>query len=183
MPIHECIRFRGSGRGCENCKVKKRDLCDDLTRTLQRIESNLRRFPLFSEKDREDIIDVIMTDVMNGIHNFRGDSAFGTWVWAIYRRIRSKHRSHDYVPLEDMDIENADHEQMENKVLFDQVLSALRKFQPKNPECAQLITFFYEMSMKGKTQKEMAEEIGMVPNSFNVKLSRCIQKFREELDE
>lgn len=67
---------------------------------------------------------------------------------------------------------------IEKKLYVSQVLSALKNI---NIECYNLYLKLYEGFNDGRTQKEIAEELGLKPNTFNKKLERCREKVLEEL--
>lgn len=190
--------FEGIRHNCfhVNSELCQREFCKALEDVFKKAAygNSLNGLP------HEDIVDILSDSneaVLNSIGEFRGNTPtqFKGWVRAIVRHKRDDYLRKKY-PREEKEIELRDNgdetdklgditdvaEQILLNISVEKLISILKTMvlQGKT-ECVQIILDYYEGLKRGLSQKEMAEERGEIPNTFNQRLKRCLKKIRDIL--
>ena len=149
-----------------------------------------------AEQIRTDIIAETVARVMKAIDGFEEKSKFTTWAWSIYSRALAEYfrnscrqMPHLMTSLESLrdehGVELPDERPLDT--IAPLLLNALKKIaaNPEDPdyEKALFLVDFYELTMQGKNQIEMAGILGMKSNSFNQRLKRCRNALKKRLKE
>ncbi|NPA16000.1 MAG: sigma-70 family RNA polymerase sigma factor [Deferribacteres bacterium] len=61
------------------------------------------------------------------------------------------------------------------------IIDFLKKESDLGDDCAELLLYFYRWLKVGLSQKEMAQSMGLKPNTFNQRLKRCKERIRKKL--
>ncbi|OEU84100.1 MAG: hypothetical protein BA873_08475 [Desulfobulbaceae bacterium C00003063] len=64
---------------------------------------------------------------------------------------------------------------------FKDIIDLLTSLLKHDPECQKLLVDFCNRTMRGVSQKHMAESYGLKPNTLNQRLKRCRKKLKELL--
>lgn len=87
--MHECLKARGTGPGCSECRIMRRGFCSELVAVLQKMAGHLKGHwrETIPAGDRTDVLAGTVEGVFNGIDRFEGrkEARFSTWAWSIYR--------------------------------------------------------------------------------------------------
>jgi len=125
--------------------------------------------------DKKDLYQEILYQSWKSIHSYRGDAAFGTWLYRIAMNtvITSKRKQLKLPAFEDLTaystISSADESEMDQKEVLKWAVLRLNEVDKL------LIT----LHLDGYSNIEMAEMIGISINAVGVKLFRVKQKLAE----
>ncbi len=149
-----------------------------------------------SKEDAEDVLQDTLLSALEHLHDFRGDAAFGTWLYRIamhnaFRILR--HRRYDTVSFEELVTERVEEEdeplphpefvsewrdpaeiaeQNELRRILDEAVQNL----PENYRAVFLLR-----DVEGLSTKEVAEILGISEGNVKVRLLRARLKLREIL--
>ncbi|MFN3422227.1 MAG: RNA polymerase sigma factor [Armatimonadota bacterium] len=150
-----------------------------------------------SREDAEDVLQDTLLSALEHLHDFRGDAAFGTWLYRIAMhnafRILRKRRGSESVSLEELITEKVDEdedtiphpefiaewrdpaevaEQNELKRILEEAIQQL-------PESYRAV--FLLRDVEGLSTKEVADILGISEGNVKVRLLRARLKLREIL--
>lgn len=173
---------------------------DAFIRLIEPYEQRLYNLALRITGNREDAEDVLQDTLLNALehlHEFRGESAFGTWLYRIAMhnsfRILRKRRGSEVVSLEDLIAERGEDneeplphpefvaewrdpeeiaERNEIRRILDEAIQQL-------PESYRAV--FLLRDVEGLSTKETAKVLGISEGNVKVKLLRARLKLREIL--
>ncbi len=90
---HPCLKYRGNGIPCEECRIKNHELgdfCKDWRRLLKTFDNELKKKDSFMDKsDRDEIIQDTFLGIHKSLSSFKGNSKFTTWAYRIFSNKRS----------------------------------------------------------------------------------------------
>lgn len=106
-PVYVCLSYRGSGPGCDKCKVFTNGFCSDWCESVPRLKSFLlKRHSWLDLEAIELILDDTFTGVRKGIDAFLGESTFYSWVYSTcnnkridYGRTALKNNPYEELPF------------------------------------------------------------------------------------
>lgn len=150
-----------------------------------------------SREDAEDVLQDTLLSALEHLHDFRGDAAFGTWLYRIAMhnafRILRKRRGNESVSLEELIAEKVDEgedviphpefiaewrdpaevaEENELKRILEEAIQQL-------PESYRAV--FLLRDVEGLSTKEVADILGISEGNVKVRLLRARLKLREIL--
>lgn len=198
---HLCFSAKGKAEGCEDCNIKRLEFCEKMINILAK-----QKLLYSIEQDTvNDIISQVIAGIQKNITFCRGghEAQFANFVRSIVRFKRADYFRKFYqktpnftgsdlnanlgstsagkiieLPLEEYEDKLKISPDFEEKIYVSQVLSALKEM---DIECYNLYLKLYKGFGDRKTQKEIAEELGLKPNTLNKRLERCREKVLEEL--
>ncbi|MDD3311447.1 type III-E CRISPR-associated RpoE-like sigma factor [Pseudodesulfovibrio sp.] len=185
---HFCIDCLTRSSGCKDCPIAPSGLTEAFGKAVRGIEADIaRKYPRFDSQVRED---VVADAVAGAIRNFpqyegRREAKLVSWVKSIYRnKVTDLLRRNYDITLVSYDA-GADNraavEEREEEPL-DGLIAILKEMSGGAKEnCARLFLSLHEYFRQGRTQKEMASDMGMKSNSLNQKIKRCREWIRERI--
>lgn len=189
--IHQCLIAKGLDPSCQTCPISRLGRCPELLNCINRFNLNLIQKGVADYLKRRDIIAETVIAVIRSIHTFEGRSRFTTWAYAVYRNCLAgyfkkinrqihpdsaviDHQSSYKEPGAGIDIPDpspfSPDTSIDKEMIFEAILS-----NPNDPDYdnLQFLIRHYQKSCLGKSQKEIALDAGMLPNTYNQKLKRC----------
>ena len=145
-------------------------------RHTPRLKMTLRRMLGRRWEEADDLVQDTWLATCRGLHGYRGDAKFGTWLTSIGVRTTlnylTRAGSHETEPIGDMpgsvgDIGGA-------VVDIERALAAL-------PDHQRIVVILHEI--EGFTHEEIGEQLGMAPGTSKATLSRARQALRAALAE
>ena len=186
---HFCIDCLTRSPGCGDCPIAPSGLTEAFGRAVRSIEVDIaRKYPRFDPQTREDVV----ADTVEGaIRNFpqyegRRGAKLISWIKGIYtNKINDLLRKDTDITLIDYDA-GADNrvatEQTEEPLLDGLVEILKRMADGSKKSCATLFLTLHDYFHQGKTQKDLAGDMGVKPNSLNQQIKRCREWIRERID-
>jgi len=139
-----------------------------------------------AREDAEEIAQDVFVKAYRALPDFRGDSKFSTWLYAIVNST-----SLSFLRKKKLDTRSLDEEKVLLKAEKDHTTSAAAPVEQKSraamvntairmlsPSDATLITLFYKME---QSLEEIAAVMGMEPNTAKVKLHRARSRLKEKM--
>ena len=185
---HFCTDCLTRSPGCRDCPIAPSGLTEAFGKAVRTIEIDItRKYPRFDSQVRED---VIADSVAGAIKNFpqyegRRGAKLISWVKRIYNNKMTDllRKNYDITLVEyDASADNRaaqDHEEDDSLDGLVAILKEMANGTKKN--CAKLFLSLHEYFQQGRTQKEMAGDMGMKPNSLNQKIKRCREWIKERI--
>ncbi|MHB9106173.1 MAG: RNA polymerase sigma factor [Armatimonadota bacterium] len=133
-------------------------------------------------EEAEDILQETMIRAYRHLGRFRGDAAFGTWLYAIAVRVclarrQAAKRRPEQVPLEEVRLTSGDTaEQVLRREAGDQVQRVLNALPP--PDRLLMVLRFVE----GLSHEEIARVMGWSVENSRTRLLRARRAFRERFE-
>ena len=149
---------------------------------------------LVGEYEAEDLTQEVFVKVNQALANFRGEAKLSTWIYRIATntaldRLRSpsfrKRLSDDSIENGEAEIDDKDAWTGEKKPLVEQQLvrmemnQCIRDFIDKLPENYRPVLVLSEL--EGKSNKEIAEILGVSLGTVKIRIHRAREKLKEEL--
>lgn len=145
-----------------------------------------------SSQDVEDVVQDIFLIVYKSIHSFKGNSSFSTWLYRItinrcfYELKKRKHKVssiEDYLNEEETlqisDILRSPEENLEDKIINDELRTTIHKILDTLPEKYRII--FILKNINGLSYKEIAQTMNISMNKVKVWLFRAREKLEDRL--
>jgi len=186
--VHFCTDCLTRSSGCGDCPVAPSGLAEAFGKAVRAIEIDIaRKYPRFDSQDRED---VIADAVAGAIRNFpqyegRREAKLVSWIKSIYRNKVTDllRRNYDITLVEyDAGADNRAAQDHKEDYSLDGLIAILKGMTDHTREnCAKLFLSLHEYFQQGRTQKEMASDMGMKSNSLNQKIKRCREWIRERI--
>lgn len=185
---HFCTDCLTRSPGCGNCPIASSGLAETFGKAVSAIEIDIvRKYPRFDSQDRED---VIADAVAGAIRNFpqyegRREAKLVSWIKGIYRNKVTDllRRNYDITLVEyDAGADNRVAMEHEEEDSLDGLVAILKEMAEGAKEnCAKLFLSLHEYFQQGRTQKEMANDMGMKSNSLNQKIKRCREWVKDRI--
>jgi RNA polymerase sigma-70 factor (ECF subfamily) len=152
---------------------------------------------LVGERDAEDLTQIVLLKVNQGLENFRGDSSLSTWIYRIATnsaldRLRSptaEQRQDQVIGLQ----ADGEDDSGEGKVPLDaqtpsveatairtEMNACIREFIEHLPDAYRTVMVLSEM--EGFTNAEIADILGVSLNAVKIRLHRAREKLRKDLE-
>lgn len=186
---HECLKVRGNGLKCTDCRINELKFCPDMINSLETMDrwlnKNYDRLPFQAHKE---ILSQTVIAVWKGIDSFKGNSSayFSAWVWRIFRNkvtdyLRQEYRENEIIgELFSEDDVPARSESDENREIEHIIIVLKEKLTDNNlSECVRLFLDLYTAYKEGKTETELAAEYGIKANTLHQRKKRCKKAVRE----
>jgi len=145
---------------------------------------------LVGERDAEDVAQVVMLKVSNGLPGFRNDSSLSTWIYRIATnvaldRLRSPAREQALEGLSDAD-ESGDSPEaqmpsVEVAAIRTEMSACIREFVEHLPDNYKLVMVLSEL--EGFKNTEIAAILGVSLDTVKIRLHRAREKLRNDLKE
>lgn len=185
---HFCTDCLTRSSGCGDCPIASSGLTEAFGKAVRAIEADIfRKYPRFDPHARED---VIADAVAGAIRNFpqyegRREAKLVSWIKSIYRNKVTDllRRNYDITLVEyNAEADNRVVMKHEEEEPLDGLVAILKEMANDTKEnCAKLFLSLHEYFQQGRTQKEMANDMGMKSNSLNQKIKRCREWIKERI--
>jgi RNA polymerase sigma factor (sigma-70 family) len=145
-------------------------------RHTPRLKMTLRRMLGRRWEEADDLVQDTWLATCRGLHGYRGDAKFGTWLTSIGVRTTlnylTRAGAHESEPIGDVPAAGGD---VASAVVdIERALAAL-------PDHQRIVVILHEI--EGFTHEEIAEQLGMAPGTSKATLSRARQTLRAALTE
>lgn len=183
---HPCSNCDASRPGCSGCPIRGRGLGESFSRALRQIEAKLRRLEL-SEDEREEILGASVEGALRSLDSFSGrnGAVFSTWVFSIYTNKLRDHFGNKKRARLTVDLDQGLHvaapapgfDVAELLAAFDRLADGASR------ACAGLFAELADAFLLGRSQKDVAQDLGIAQNTLNKRLARCRQWVKEVMGE
>ncbi len=177
----------------ERCKQGDLSAFDELVRRYEKHVFNFAFRMTQNHDDAADISSDAFMKVYNGIHSFRGDANFSTWLFRIvtnlYLDSRKKSKAHMNIPLDEyIDLEESSvarqiedplplpQAQIESNERVDMLSEAINEL----PEYQRVMVLLYHT--QGKSYEEIAEIVGLPIGTVKSRLNRARLALKKRLE-
>lgn len=179
---YPCIQCDTREKPCPDCLVPKlghrKEMEKAMKRIIKKINEELRsRTP----DERDDFFSEVAMHIIKSVETYdgRNGASFATWainianrrVQDFYRRTSRRRPEGGFCELPgELAIASAEHAQLD-------VCSLLKELEihaeDKKSKCLQLIVQLYDAFKRDTSQKDLAEVLGLKPNTLNQSIKRC----------
>lgn len=178
----------GKASHCSDCKIDQKGFCQKFctfvksrllpyTKTEIEKEISHRTFEaIFKSIDNCENIRIFSAYCMSIFKHTKADIFRSNKHKFVKEKITYEHQMINEVMVSDMsEADQADESTIapDKAALIIQAIDKLRDKAMNKDRCAEIILTWYFSLQEGLSQKEMAEQLNMKPNTFNQELSRC----------
>lgn len=203
--IHTCLEVKGNGPDCQQCLVLSKDFCVRMVDLINKICQGKSLSGLDNSRI-QDIVSESIAAIQDGISNFREEveNSFEKWARRIIRNkradyFRRKYKKQEISPeltkvrdnndnddngfdcIPDLSLNDLESKQCEIEV--EDYISTLTEKVIQGKIMGidiDLITKYYNYLKEGLSQKEIAIEMNMKPNTLSQELGRIRKKLYKE---
>jgi len=178
---HPCVKIKGKGINCSNCKIKNKGFCEIHIRTLVKITNHLNfRYSFISVMDKEDIISLAHYGILQNLNKETSITYYRSLFWTIYRR-----RIADF-------IEKSNKDKISKTIELDMIIHCEDNELQEIIECLKQCIHidkcvpFYLSILESDNTEALALEMGISYDNCRQKKHRCkgtIQKILSEMCE
>lgn len=147
-------------------------------RHVPRIHSLVRR--MVGHLDADEITQDVFVRAWDKLASFRGESAFGTWLYRLAVNVVLSRRRHERSQRDWFATDDAPLEFALARSPFPGVAMDLEAAMERLPEGARQVFVLHDV--EGWTHEEIAEQLGLVPGTSKSQLSRARAALRRMLD-
>jgi len=203
-----CVDWMSDGDSCGNekdCEIFKSGFCEIFVRFSRKKLPSLLSSKGIPEEDRKEIFQEFFIRVSKSIGNLRNRGGASSFFHAVVDNLVKDYFSDKlkkrYDSIDTFGGEEDSEEGRENVILSrlseemyieklaeeeiretaEAIIDFLKKESDLGDDCAELLLYFYRWLKVGLSQKEMAQSMGLKPNTFNQRLKRCKERIRKKL--
>lgn len=206
-PYRGCIPERNTDVDCFDagqCEINRYGYCQAFSKFSKERFLSLLKKKGIPEEDYNDLFQDFFCRVSQSIKNLRSSKSITSFLYSIAyntitdyiaRNLSKRKESLDTAVLfKDNELQEhpnilsaskssyeEETRQAEIQETAQHIIMILKEMAREGEECAEFILLFYRGLKRGLSQKEMAKELGLKPNTFNQRLKRCRERLRRKL--
>jgi RNA polymerase sigma factor (sigma-70 family) len=185
---HLCTNCPTRSPGCVDCSIARSGLTEIFGKAVRTLEIDItRKYPRLGSQAREDIVAEAVMAAINNFPQYEGrrGAKLISWVKSIYKnKISDFLRKTPDITLVEYDAGTDNRVARENveDSSLERLFGILKEMaEGSKGKCAQLFLSLHEYFQQGRTQKDMAKDMGMKANSLNQKIKRCREWIKERI--